>query len=87
MQRGEVLMGWMIGWLFDVEFFRLKEELEILRKMFKEHMRVSEEHLEMTYKKKAKDHFYTKCFIIFMFRFLILKHPWKKLTLSSLLTM
>ena len=48
-------MGWMIGWLFDVEFFRLKEELEILRKMFKEHMRVSEEHLEMTYKKEAKE--------------------------------
>ena len=55
MQKGEVWMSWMIGWLFDVEFFRLKEELEILRKMFKEHMRVSEEHLEMTYKKEAKE--------------------------------
>ena len=49
------LDGWRIGWLFDVEFFRLKEELKILRKMYKEHMRVSEEHLEMTYKKEAKE--------------------------------
>merc|ERR1719483_431391 len=34
---------------------RLKEELKILRKMYEEHMRVSEETLEMTYKKKISD--------------------------------
>jgi len=34
---------------------RLKEELKILRKMYEEHMRVSEETLEMTYKKKITD--------------------------------
>merc|ERR1711872_76629 len=34
---------------------RLKDELEILRKIYKEHMRVSEESLEMSYKKKVAD--------------------------------
>ena len=40
--------------LLDVELFRLKAELKILRKMYEEHMRVSQETLEMTYKKKVK---------------------------------
>ena len=40
--------------LFDVKLFRLKDELKILRKIYEEHMRVSEETLEMTYKKKVK---------------------------------
>jgi len=34
---------------------RLKDELEILRKIYKEHMRVSQESLEMSYKKKVED--------------------------------
>jgi len=34
---------------------RLKAELKILRKMYEEHMRVSQETLEMTYKKKISD--------------------------------
>merc|ERR1712142_1399980 len=34
---------------------RLKDELEILGKIYKEHMRVSEESLEMSYKKKVAD--------------------------------
>eukprot|EP00092_Neocalanus_flemingeri_P032399 GFUD01035229.1.p1 GENE.GFUD01035229.1~~GFUD01035229.1.p1 ORF type:complete len:507 (-),score=188.66 GFUD01035229.1:92-1612(-) len=34
---------------------RLKGELKILRKMYEEHMRVSQETLEMTYKKKISD--------------------------------
>merc|ERR1711970_689938 len=34
---------------------RLKDELEILRKIYKEHMRVSQESLEMSYKKKVAD--------------------------------
>merc|ERR1712183_100716 len=34
---------------------RLKGELKILRKMYEEHMRVSEETLKMTYKKKVSD--------------------------------
>lgn len=34
---------------------RLKDELKVLRKIFEEHMRVSQETLEMTYKKKISD--------------------------------
>merc|ERR1719244_1229834 len=34
---------------------RLKDELEIMRKIYKEHMRVSQESLEMSYKKKVED--------------------------------
>merc|ERR1719315_890287 len=34
---------------------RLKDELKILRKMYEEHMRVSEETLQMTYEKKVYD--------------------------------
>merc|ERR1712002_492866 len=34
---------------------RLKDELEILRKIYKEHMRVSKDSLEMSYKKKVAD--------------------------------
>ena len=40
--------------LLDVELFRLKAELKILRKMYEEHMRESQETLEMNYKKKVK---------------------------------
>ena len=32
----------------------MKDELKILRKIYEEHMRVSEETLEMTYMKKVK---------------------------------
>ena len=41
-------------WLFDVEFLRLKEELKTLREIYEEHMRVSEETLDINYKKKVK---------------------------------
>merc|ERR1711970_1221975 len=34
---------------------RLKDELKVLRKIYEEHMRVSQETLEMTYKKKISD--------------------------------
>eukprot|EP00091_Calanus_sinicus_P022705 TRINITY_DN7330_c0_g1_i11.p1 TRINITY_DN7330_c0_g1~~TRINITY_DN7330_c0_g1_i11.p1 ORF type:complete len:288 (+),score=112.06 TRINITY_DN7330_c0_g1_i11:681-1544(+) len=34
---------------------RLKDELKILRKIYEEHMRVSQETLEMSYKKKVSD--------------------------------
>merc|ERR1712142_1237963 len=34
---------------------RLKDELKVLRKIYEEHMRVSQESLEMTYKKKISD--------------------------------
>jgi len=34
---------------------RLKDELKVLRKIYEEHMRVSHETLEMTYKKKISD--------------------------------
>ena len=34
-------------------FLRLKDELKVLRKIYEEHMRVSQETLEMTYKKKV----------------------------------
>ena len=33
--------------------FRLKDELKVLRKIYEEHMRVSQETLEMTYKQKV----------------------------------
>ena len=33
---------------------RLKEELKIIRKIYEEHMSVTEETLERTYKKKVK---------------------------------
>ena len=32
---------------------RLKDELKVLRKIYEEHMRVSQETLEMTYKQKV----------------------------------
>jgi len=34
---------------------RLKDELKVLRKIYEEHMRVSQETLEMTYKQKISD--------------------------------
>ena len=46
-------MGW-VGGIIRCGVVRLKAELKILRKMYEEHMRVSQETLEMTYKKKVK---------------------------------
>ena len=43
-----------VGGIVRCKLFRLKAELRILRKMYEEHMRVSQETLEMTYKKKVK---------------------------------
>jgi hypothetical protein len=37
-----------------VQLFRLEGELTILRKIYEEHMRVSKETLEMSFKKKVK---------------------------------
>ena len=53
MQIGKSYKGCItfLNWLIKLN--RLKAELKILRKMYEEHMRVSQETLEMTYKKKV----------------------------------
>ena len=53
---------------------RLKDELKMLRKMYEDHMRLSEENLKMTYEKKVQWKFEIQI-NVFNFRFLILKYP------------